>query len=208
MSPWIILGDVHLSGTGDSQRDSRESSQLKPLFLFSSGRFASNFRFARITPLGDVHCTLIVFLSSLLGCTSKILVSLLNLCKDLSRKSIQSLMVSNLEYVVAEIITELICFEPKVCICNGNLWENMREPVSAMRDFLRRFLFPQICLCNGQQLFWQHDSVSVIEIDFPQKKCLSVCNLFGCYGSCREFPANKSPQGTHHVMCLFLPWAL
>ena len=23
--------------------------------------------------------------------------------------------------VVAEIVTELICFEPEVCICNGNL---------------------------------------------------------------------------------------
>ena len=43
-------------------------------------------------------------------------------------------------------ITELICFEPKVCICNGQL-EIKRICVSVMRDLLRRF--PQICLCNG-----------------------------------------------------------
>ena len=52
-----VLADVcHLSGTGDSQRDSRESiranrSQLKPLFSWRVRpiRPHSNFRFAQIT---------------------------------------------------------------------------------------------------------------------------------------------------------------
>ena len=38
--------------------------------------------------------------------------------------------------VVAEMMTELIRFEPKICICNGNSLEFKRESVSVMRDFL------------------------------------------------------------------------
>ena len=49
--------------------------------------------------------------------------------------------------VVAEMITELIRFEPEICICNRNQLEFKRESVSVMRDFLLKF--PQICLCNG-----------------------------------------------------------
>ena len=48
--------------------------------------------------------------------------------------------------VVAEMITELIRFEPKICICNGISWDFQRESVSVMRDSL--LTFPQICLCN------------------------------------------------------------
>ena len=48
---------------------------------------------------------------------------------------------------VAEMITELIRFEPKICICNGINWDFRRESASVMRDFL--LTFPQICLCNG-----------------------------------------------------------
>ena len=49
--------------------------------------------------------------------------------------------------VVAEMITELVRFEPEICICNRNQWEFKRESVSVMRDFLLKF--PQTCLCNG-----------------------------------------------------------
>ena len=49
--------------------------------------------------------------------------------------------------VVAELITELIRFEPEISICNGNSLEFKRESVSVMRDFLLKF--PQISLCNG-----------------------------------------------------------
>ena len=49
--------------------------------------------------------------------------------------------------VVADMITELIRFEPEICICNRNQLEFKRESVSVMRDFMLKF--PQICLCNG-----------------------------------------------------------
>ena len=49
--------------------------------------------------------------------------------------------------VVAEMITELIRFEPEICICNGNSFEFRRESVSVPRRFLLKS--PQICLCNG-----------------------------------------------------------
>ena len=42
--------------------------------------------------------------------------------------------------------------------------------------------FPQICFCNGNYFFWQHDSVSVIEINSSQKKCL---------GSEKKKPINR-----------------
>ena len=55
---------THLSGTGDSKRDSRESirakhSQLKPLFLYRVRPIRSNhsnFRFARIEPDSRESC--------------------------------------------------------------------------------------------------------------------------------------------------------
>ena len=50
-------------------------------------------------------------------------------------------------YHVAEMTTELMRFEPEICICNGNELQFKRESVSVMRDFLLKF--PQICLCNG-----------------------------------------------------------
>ena len=46
--------------------------------------------------------------------------------------------------VVAEMITELIRFEPEICICNGHKLEFKRESVSVMRDFL--LAFPEISL--------------------------------------------------------------
>ena len=46
--------------------------------------------------------------------------------------------------IVAEIITELICFESEICICNGNKLAFKRESVSVIRDFLLKF--PKICL--------------------------------------------------------------
>ena len=49
--------------------------------------------------------------------------------------------------VVAKRITELIRFEPEVCICKINYLEFKGESVSVMRDLLPTFL--QICLCNG-----------------------------------------------------------
>ena len=58
------------------------------------------------------------------------------------------------------MVTELVHFEPEICICNGNQLEFKRESASVMRDFLLKF--PQICLCNESQFFWQSDSVSVI----------------------------------------------
>ena len=54
---------------------------------------------------------------------------------------------TGLHTVVAEMITELIHFEPDICICNRNELAFKRESVSVMRDFLLKF--PQICLCNG-----------------------------------------------------------
>ena len=77
--------------------------------------------------------------------------------------------------VVAKIITELMCFEPEVCICNGNELEMMRGSVSVMRDFL--LTFPQICLCNRQQFFSQHELISVIGNQFLPEERLSVINL-------------------------------
>ena len=71
---------------------------------------------------------------------------------------------------MAEMITELIRFEPKICICNGNELEFKRKSVSVMRDFSAEIptdlslswqvilLAAQFCICN-----W--------------KKCLSVINL-------------------------------
>ena len=47
---------------------------------------------------------------------------------------------------VAEIITELIRFEPKICICHEKK-EFKGKSASAVRDSLSTF--PQICLCNG-----------------------------------------------------------
>ena len=48
--------------------------------------------------------------------------------------------------IVAETTTELMNFEPEVCICNGHSLGFKRESVSVMEDFL--LTFPQICLCN------------------------------------------------------------
>ena len=80
--------------------------------------------------------------------------------------------------VVAKMITELIRFEPEICICNGNLLESQRESVSAvMRDFLLKFqrsvsVMKLILLgarfCN---MYLQ------LEINSPQKKSRSVINL-------------------------------
>ena len=80
--------------------------------------------------------------------------------------------------IVAEMITELIRFEPELCICNGNSLEFKRESVSAMRDLL--LTFPQICLCNGDSFFWQHDLVSVIGYSVPPGE-VPVCDQFGYY---------------------------
>ena len=41
--------------------------------------------------------------------------------------------------VAAKIVTELILFEPKICICNGNLLEFKGESVSVIRDSLPTF---------------------------------------------------------------------
>ena len=49
--------------------------------------------------------------------------------------------------VVAEMISELISFEPEICIFNGSSLELNR--VSVMRDFL--LTFPKICLCNRNE---------------------------------------------------------
>ena len=62
-----------------------------------------------------------------------------------------------------------------VCICK--CLEFKGEPISVMKDFLPTF--PQICLCNGNEIFWQHNSASVIGFNFqppppPQKKKKSV----------------------------------
>ena len=73
------------------------------------------------------------------------------------------------------MITELIRFEPEICICNGNQLEFKREregSVAVMIDFMMRF--PEICLCNENQFFWHRDSVSAIGNQSPKKKCLSV----------------------------------
>ena len=51
-------------------------------------------------------------------------------------------------FAEAEMITELIRFEPEICICNRNELEFKRESVFVMSDFLLKF--PQICLCNGK----------------------------------------------------------
>ena len=86
---------------------------------------------------------------------------------------------TNFRYtVVAEIITELVKFEPEIGICNGNEFDFEGEYVSVMSDFL--LTFPQICLCNGSWLFWQHDSVSVIGTNCPQEDVcdIAVCHLF------------------------------
>ena len=56
---------------------------------------------------------------------------------------------------IAEIVTELIHFEPEVCICSGNELEFKGESVSVMRDFLPAFpqiwinslLAAQFCIC-------------------------------------------------------------
>ena len=81
---------------------------------------------------------------------------------------------------VAAMITELIRFEPKICICNGNQLEFKSESVSVMRDLLL-LTFPQIGFCNGNELVWQHESASVIANSCPPEK-VSVCNQCGCYG--------------------------
>ena len=60
------------------------------------------------------------------------------------------------------MITELICFKPEVCICDGNKLKFQGESVSVTREF--RPTFPQICLCSGNPFFLQHNSVSVIEL--------------------------------------------
>ena len=78
------------------------------------------------------------------------------------------------------MITELIGFEPEICICNGNELEFKRESVSVMRDFLLKF--SESWFCNGNQVFWQRDSVSVIGNEFLPEK-VSACNRFGYYGT-------------------------
>ena len=49
--------------------------------------------------------------------------------------------------VVADMITELIRFEPEICICDENCLEFKRKSASVIRDFRQKF--PQICLCDG-----------------------------------------------------------
>ena len=78
--------------------------------------------------------------------------------------------------VGAEIITELICFEPKVCICNGNYLEYLeisvcnerfsayipaKISVSVMKFI---FLATQFCICNSNK---------------PPSKEMSLCDHFG-----------------------------
>ena len=69
--------------------------------------------------------------------------------------------------------TELICFEPEVCICNGNDLDFKRICICNEK-------FPQIYLCNGKYFFWQHDSVSAIGNEFLPEK-VSVCNRYCSY---------------------------
>ena len=102
--------------------------------------------------------------------------------------------------VVAEMITELIWFEPEICIGNGNQLKNKKESISAMRDFLSRF--PQICLCNGNFFFSQRDFVSAIESSFAQKKCLSVIKLDTTVNNFLVTPVTDPPGRVPGRKCL------
>ena len=74
----------------------------------------------------------------------------------------------------AKSVTELIRFEPNVCICNGKEFKG--ESVSVMNDIL--LTFPQICLCNGNiHSSGKHRSVSDIGFNSPQKNMVSVIIL-------------------------------
>ena len=76
--------------------------------------------------------------------------------------------------VVAETITELIHFESKICICNGNSLKFKGESVTVTRDSLPIFHRS----VSGNCFFLQHVSVSVIGIiNCPEDKCLSVIIL-------------------------------
>ena len=77
--------------------------------------------------------------------------------------------------VVAEIITELVRFEPEVCICNGNQFRIKSESIAVMRNSCKH----------------SHRSVSVMEINssdstvlylslgFLVLRKMSVCNNCG-----------------------------
>ena len=78
---------------------------------------------------------------------------------------------------VANMIAELICFEPEICICNGNYCKFKAKSVSVMRDFCQHSHRSVPVMDINSSGCWQRNSASVIGINCPHNICLSVIML-------------------------------